>query len=112
MSEPGRIRRSVAGEQGQAAPLALVAILFAALLGVGVVRVGEASGRVASAQAAADASALAGAADGEAAASEVAVANDARIVTFTHEGDDVRVTVERRGATASARARWQPAPIP
>jgi len=112
MSDLGRDRPSRSGERGQAAPLALIAILFAAVLGVGAVRVGEAAGRRASVQAAADASALAGAADGEGAASEVAAANGARILGYTQDGDDVHVTVERRGATASARARWQPAPIP
>ncbi|MCU1370061.1 MAG: hypothetical protein JWO77_1255 [Ilumatobacteraceae bacterium] len=99
-------------ERGQAAPLALMAVLFAALLAVGVVRVGDAAGRGAAAQASADASALAGAADGEEAAVEVATANQARVVRFEQVGDDVRVIVERRGATATARARWQPAPIP
>ncbi|WP_421118002.1 hypothetical protein ACE2AJ_11370 [Aquihabitans daechungensis] len=89
-----------------------MAVLFAALLAAGVVRVGDAAGRGASAQAAADAAALAGAAEGPGAAAEVAAANDARILGFAQDGDDVRVTVERRGATATARARWQPLPIP
>jgi hypothetical protein len=99
-------------EQGQVAPLALVALLFAAVLAVGVVRVGDAAGRAASAQASADAAALAGAADGRGAAVEVASANGAQVVSFAQIGDDVRVTVERRGATATARARWLAAPIP
>ena len=89
-----------------------MAVLFAALLGVGVVRIGAAAGEAASAQAAADATALAGAADGEAAAAEVARANDAEVVQYEPIGDDVRVTVERHGARATARARWQPTPIP
>ncbi len=112
MSDPARNRTSPAGQRGQAAPLALVAILFAALLAVGVIRVGAAAGRGASAQASADAAALAGAAGGEEAAIEVAGANGARILAFVQDGDDVRITVERRGAMASARARWQPVPIP
>ena len=103
---------SVRNEHGQAAPLVLMALLFATLLAVGVVRVGDGAGRAASAQAAADAAALAGAADGQEAASEVAAANGARVVRFEQLGDDVRITVERRGASATARARWQPAPIP
>lgn len=89
-----------------------MALLFAALLAAGVAQIGAAAGRGASAQAAADAAALAGAADGAEAALEVAEANDAAIVRFEQAGDDVRVTVERRGATATARARWHPAPIP
>lgn len=100
------------GERGQVAPLALVAVLFAALLAVGVAQLGAAASGAAAAQASADAAALAGAADGEGAAVEVAAANEATVVSFEHQGDDVRVTVERRGATATARARWQRAPIP
>jgi hypothetical protein len=103
---------TLGSERGQAAPLALLALLFAVVLAVGVVRVGDAAGRGAAAQASADASALAGAAGGEAAAIEVATANQARVVRFAQVGDDVRVTVEQRGATATARARWQPVPIP
>ena len=99
-------------QRGQVAPLALVAVLFAALLAVGVLRVGDGAGRSAAAQAAADATALAGAAEGEAAATEVATANGARLVAFGQIDDDVQVTIERRGATATARARWHPAPIP
>ncbi|HWJ98006.1 MAG TPA: hypothetical protein VNQ33_07590 [Acidimicrobiales bacterium] len=99
-------------ERGQAAPLMLVALLFAALVGVGIVRVGAAAGVAASAQAAADAAALAAAADGEDAAAEVAAANEAEVVTYESIGEDVRVTIERHGARATARARWQPAPIP
>lgn len=99
-------------ERGQAAPLALVALLFAALLCVGVVRVGDAAGRRAGAQASADAVALAAAAGGEPAAAEVAAANGARLVHLADEGDDVQVTIRQRGTTATARARWLPAPIP
>ena len=105
-------RRRVHAERGQAAPLALVALLFAALVGAGVVAVGGAAARASSAQAAADAAALAGAAEGRAAAVEVAHANGAEVVRFESVGDDVRVRIERRGAAATARARWQPTPIP
>ncbi len=112
MSDRTRSSSSVRAQRGQAAPLALVALLFAALLAVGVTRLGAAAGIAAYAQASADAVALAGAADGQEAAAEVAAANDARIVRFERLGDDVRVMVERRGATATARARWEPAPIP
>ncbi len=100
------------GQRGQAAPLALVALLFAALVAAGVARVGDAAARGAAVQAAADAAALAGAADGAAAADEVARANGARVLEFEQLGDDVRVVVQRRGGTATARARWVPAPIP
>lgn len=106
---PRRIRDH---QRGQVAPLALVALLLAGLLALGVARVGVAASSRASAQAAADAVALAGASDGRAAAADVAEANQATLVAFRQQGDDVEVTVERRGATATARARWDPAPIP
>jgi hypothetical protein len=89
-----------------------MAVLFAALVAVGIARVGAAAAVRSSAQAAADASALAGAADGDAAAEQAATANDATVVRIDHDGSDVCVTVERRGVTATARAQWQPAPIP
>ena len=99
-------------QRGQVAPLALVAVLFAALLAVGVARVGSAASRTAAAQATADAVALAGAAGGRPAALDVAAANQAAVVAFEDGDGDVRVTIERRGAAATARARWQPAQIP
>lgn len=108
---PSRSNR-IRSQRGQAAPLALVALLFAALAAAGVARIGEAAARGAAAQATADAAALAGAAEGEAAAAEVAQANLGQLVRFEAEGDDVRVVIERRGASATARARWVPAPIP
>ncbi|HWJ62776.1 MAG TPA: hypothetical protein VNS19_12460 [Acidimicrobiales bacterium] len=109
---PTTAATTISGQRGQATPLALMAVLFAALFAVGLVRVGAAAGGAASAQAAADASALAGAAGGEDAAAEVAAANEASVVRYEPAGDEVRVTIERHGATATARARWQPAPIP
>lgn len=119
MTDPGRStslptpgRPGLRSPRGQVAPLALVAVLFTALVAVGVLRVGDGAGRSAAAQAAADATALAGAAEGEAAATEVAAANGARLVAYGQLDDDVQVTIERRGVTATARARWHPAPIP
>ena len=61
---------------------------------------------------AADASALAGAADGRDGADLVASANRAKVVEFKADGTDIVVTIERRGALATARARWLSAPIP
>ena len=103
---------SSGGERGQVTPLVLVALLFATLLALGVVRVGAAASSRSAAQATADAVALAGAADGRSAADAVAGANHATIVAFEAHGTDVRVTIERRGASATARARWDPVPIP
>ena len=93
-------------------PLVLVALLFAVLLAVGVAQVGRAASLRASAQAAADASALAGAADGQGAAGQVAAANHAVLRSYRTDGTDVVVSIERRGATATARARWQLPAIP
>lgn len=98
-------------ERGQAAPLVLIAVLFAALSCLGLARLGAAAAGSARSQAAADAAALAGATDGEAAARRLAEANDATLVAFRTVGDDVEVTVERGGDTATARARWVPTPI-
>ncbi|WP_426570681.1 pilus assembly protein TadG-related protein [Aquihabitans sp. McL0605] len=99
-------------ERGQVAPLVLVAVLFAALLSLGVARIGTAAGSRASAQAAADAAALAGATQGRGAASALATVNQATLVTFHDDDGGVAVTIERAGLTASARARWVPTPIP
>lgn len=97
-------------ERGQVVPLMAVLLVFAAVLGFGLVRVGVGAARRASAQAAADGAALAGAAAGPEAAAEVASANGAIVVGFTQDDLDVVVTVSRSGVKATARARWQPDP--
>jgi len=107
MSDAGR-----PDERAQATVLMLVVVLFAAIVAAGVARVGIVAADRAGAQAAADASALAGAAAGRVAAAEVAVENQATLVAFDLEDDDVVVTVNRSGTSATARARWVPAPIP
>ena len=98
-------------ERGQVVPLMAVLLVFAAVLGLGLVRLGAAASRRAAAQAAADGAALAGAAAGPAAAAEVAGANGARVVGFTQDDLDVVVIVSRSGVTATARARWLPDPV-
>lgn len=60
------------------------------------------------AQAAADAAALAGVIDGRSGAVAVAVANGATLIAWSDSGDQVRVTVERHGHTAEARATDAP----
>lgn len=95
-----------AGQAGQTVPLVAVVLLFAALLGVGLVRVGGAAARRAGAQAAADAAALAGAADGEDAARRVAAANGAELISYRESELDARVEVRRSGVIAQAQARW------
>jgi hypothetical protein len=83
-----------------------------ALVIAGVAHLGTVAAQRASAQAAADAVALAGAAGGEDDALEVAAGNEAELVAFASDDRDVVVTIERRGATATARARWLPVSIP
>lgn len=87
-----------------------VLLVLAGVLGAGLVHLGAAASRRAAAQAAADAAALAGAADGPSAARRVAADNGARMVSYQVIGADVVATVDRRGVTASARARWDAQP--
>lgn len=107
----GRSARSVRHPQrGQVVPILAVVLVVAGLVAAGLVSLAAADARRARSQAAADAVALAGAADGRAAAEEVAAANRGRIVRYRVIDLDVVVTVERRGVTATARARWGVAP--
>ncbi len=96
------------GSGGQAVPILAVALLLAALVGVGLAHVAAAASQRAAAQAAADATALAGAEEGREAAVEVARANGAELVHFVQDHIDVEVTISRSGITATARARWLP----
>lgn len=89
-------------------PLLAVALLLAALVGLGVARTAAVVAQRAAAQAAADAAALAGAEEGRAAAVEAAAANQATMVHFVQDHIDVEVRVTRHGHQASARARWLP----
>lgn len=94
-------------ERGQAL---LAAVLLLAIVAGGaslLVALGLRADAVAQARTAADAAALAGAVDGRDAAEQVAHANGARLVRFERDGAEAQVTVERRGATATARARDQ-----
>ncbi len=95
-------------QAGQLVPVFAVVVVLAGALALGVVHLGAAAARQAAAQAAADAAALAGAAEDRDAADAVARANGARLTHHHRDGPDVVVTVERRGHTARARARWVP----
>lgn len=90
---------------GQVLPLLLVVVLLAGVVGLGLVRVAVASAHRSSAQAAADAAALAGAAEGEDAARRLATANDAEVLSYRSDGMEVEVVVRRREVVATARAR-------
>ena len=103
-SPPARRRR----ERGSVSLLLATALVFAALAGYGVARLGATEARAAAAQAAADASALAGAEDGRPGAEAVARRNGAELVSFLQDHLDVQVTVVRQGHRATARARWLP----
>ena len=100
------------GEHGSGVLLAIATIGLLAALTVGIGRVGSAAADRAAAQAAADAAALAGAAAGPEAAHEAASRNEATVTSFATRGDDVLVTVDRRGVVARARARSTTVPIP
>lgn len=114
VGQPSRHRSEPppAAERGQAVPLVLVAVVLAASLAVGVVRVAGAVRARADAQAAADAAALAGAGAGEAAARAAARANRAMVVRYAERGDEVEVTVRRDGVERTARAGWRPDDTP
>lgn len=91
-------------DAGQAVPLVVLVVMFAAMVAVGIGRLATEASLMAQAQAAADAAALAGAAGGRGAAREVAAANGASIVRYEADGTEVEVVVSRRGAQAVARA--------
>lgn len=106
----GRARSGVrgVGDGGQAllAAVLVVGVLVVVALVVG--RVAEAAVARAGAQAAADAVALAGASAGREEAVRVAAANDAIIARYELRGSTVVVTVELRGAAATAAAEAVP----
>jgi predicted MarR family transcription regulator len=60
------------------------------------------------AQSAADAAALAGVTGGRAASAALAAANEAVLVSWTHDGDEVTVTVRLDTHEATARATDEP----
>jgi outer membrane lipoprotein SlyB len=92
-------------EHGQAMPLVLAVVAFAAVLLFALVPVAEAAHDRARARSAADAAALAGAADGEEAARAMAEVNGAELVLWRTEGPEVWVEVRLGDARATAKAR-------
>ena len=95
-------------ERGQATPLLAMIVLLAAMLGLGLARMGAHLVDRAAARTAADAAALAAAADGRVAAVAVAEANGAQLLSYAESGGDVVVTVDLDGETARARATAEP----
>jgi hypothetical protein len=92
-------------QRGQVLPLLTVVVALAALVVVGLGRLGAVVVARAEAQTAADAAALAGAVHGRAAADGLAAANGGRLLSWTTAGAEVEVVAEVRGERARARAR-------
>ena len=91
-------------ERGQALPITVLLVAFALVVAVGVARLSREVAARSAAQHAADAVALAGAVDGQSVATDVAVRNEARLLSFRQDGDVVVVEIARRGRRASASA--------
>lgn len=92
-------------QRGQVLPLLTVVVALAALVVIGLGRVGGMVVARAEAQTAADAAALAGAVHGRGAAERLAAANGGRLVGWEAAGAEVEVVVEVRREAARARAR-------
>jgi len=92
-------------QRGQALPLLAVGVALAALVVVGLGRLGAVVVARAEAQTAADAAALAGAVHGQPAAEGLAAANGGRLVAWASAGVEVEVVAEVGGERARARAR-------
>ena len=92
-------------QRGQVLPLMAVVVALAALIVVGLGRVGAVVVARAEAQTAADAAALAGALHGRPAAEGLARANGGRLVSWAAAGREVEVVADVRGERARARAR-------
>ncbi|MCU1361286.1 MAG: hypothetical protein JWN99_2575 [Ilumatobacteraceae bacterium] len=91
-------------DRGQAVVLMAVVVVFAALVAIGVARVGAVVLQRQRAQTAADAAALAGLHDGAAGAARLASANGAALVSFEQQGTVVTVVVSVGPVRARARA--------
>jgi nitrous oxide reductase accessory protein NosL len=92
-------------QRGQALPLLVVVVALAALVVIGLGRLGGMVVARAEAQTAADAAALAGAVHGRAAAERLAEANGGRLLAWEAAGAEAEVVVSVRGEAARARAR-------
>ena len=92
-------------QRGQALPLMAVVVALAALVVLGLGRLGAVVVARAEAQTAADAAALSGAIHGRASAEALAAANGGRLVSWVAAGAEVEVVADVRGERARARAR-------
>ena len=96
--------RGASRERGQTLPLVALLLVFCIAVAAAIAHLSVQVVERARAASAADAAALAGALGGREAAVSVAIANDARLLTFTRAGDVVTVVVERHGHRGHARA--------
>jgi hypothetical protein len=94
--------------EGQTLVLVVGILVLAAVLMLGIARLGTAAVERAHARTAADAAALAGAAQGRPAAERLARRNGARLVAYRTIGADVVVTVRFGRTRVTARARALP----
>lgn len=92
-------------QRGQALPLMAVVVALAALVVLGLGRLGAVVVARAEAQTAADAAALSGAIHGRASAEALAAPNGGRLVSWAAAGAEVEVVADVRGERARARAR-------
>lgn len=92
-------------DRGQVAPLLVIVVLVVVGALIVLVHVGRIAVVRAQVQTAADAAALAGAAEGRPAAERLARDNGASLESFTVDGNEVQVVVERNEVRATARAR-------
>jgi uncharacterized membrane protein len=104
------VQDALENQRGQVLPLAALLLVLAAVALMVTVQVGRVLDDRARAATAADAAALAGAAEGEAAAREMAEANDAQLLSFRQEGADTVVEVRVGRAVGRARATRDPIP--
>lgn len=91
-------------ERGSVLPLVALLVVCIGGLCLALGRLGGDANAAARAQTAADAAALAAAAEGEPAAKELAVANGARLLRVSVDGDEVEVVVRVGDVEAVARA--------
>ena len=97
--------RRKSNQRGSTLPFMALAIVLAGVSVVLLGRVGGAATARAGARNAADAAALAGAAAGRTAATELARANGAELVSYQETGNDTTVRVRLGPAEATGRAR-------
>lgn len=103
-----RVHERRSKDRGQAVVLLLAVVVLAVVAMVAAAHFAARLSARDRAQAAADAAALAGTTGGEPAATRLAAANGAVLVSFSTVGEAVQVTVVVDGESATARATRAP----